>query len=372
MAGHTSTRTKSPGRIRVWAGAGLVLLAASLLLASGCGKKEEQGAPEKTVNVKVWTVEKKSVRPFIETIGSLTASEEVSVSSEVDGLLKGVPVDEGTPVSRGMVLARVDSTDYRLVEDNAEAALKQAEAALANIRAEFGRKEALFNEELVTRQQFDDVTLRRTVAERDLDRARVVLSLAKEKLGKTSVLSPLQGMVKEKRVSAGDFARAGMPLMTIVRVDPLKLSFTIAEKDVSQLKAGQDVTFSVDPYPGREFPGRVSLVYPSLDERTRSLRAEALVPNGSFELKPGFFARVKIFTGPSREAVVVPATSILYEGTRVRAFLQEGNAARERPLKLGAKYGELVEVREGLTGGEKLIVVGQNNLVGGVKVHAVQ
>ena len=372
MAGHTSARTGRFGRSGARAKTALVLLAVSLLLVSGCGKKEAQGAPEKTVNVKVWTVEKKPVRPFIETIGSLTASEEVSVPSEVDGVLRAVPVDEGTPVSRGTVLARVDSTDYRLVEDNAKAALKQAEAALANIRAEFGRKEALFREELLTRQQFDDVTLRKTVAERDLDRARVVLSLAREKLGKTSVLSPLQGMVKEKGVSAGDFARAGMPLMTIVRVDPLKLSFTIAEKDVSQLRAGQDVTFSVDPYPGREFSGRVSIVYPSLDERTRSLRAEALVSNGAFELKPGFFARVKIFTGETREAVVVPATSILYEGTRVRVFLREGNAARERSVKLGAKYGELVEVLEGLRGGENLIVVGQNNLVGGVKVHAVQ
>ena len=103
-----------------------------------------------------------------------------------------------------------------------------------------------------------------------------------------------------------------------------------------------------------------------------ALKVEAVVPNGSFELKPGFFARVKIFTGSSKQAVVVPATSMLYEGTRVKVFLQEGALAQERAVKLGAKYGEMVEVLEGLSGGEKLVVVGQNNLTAGMKINVVK
>jgi multidrug efflux pump subunit AcrA (membrane-fusion protein) len=97
-----------------------------------------------------------------------------------------------------------------------------------------------------------------------------------------------------------------------------------------------------------------------------------VVGNAAFELKPGFFARVKIYTGSLKEAVVVPATSILYEGTRVKAFVQEGNTARERTLTIGGKYGEFVEVTEGVSVGEKLIVVGQNNLTNGVKINVVK
>jgi membrane fusion protein, multidrug efflux system len=361
-----------PGRAGAWVRAGLVILAAVGLLLSGCGNAEEKTRPEKKVNVKVWAVEKRSVRPYVETIGNLAANDEVTVAAEVDGILREVPVDEGALVAKGTILARVDGTDYRLGADNAEAALKQAEAALANVRVEYARKEALLKEELVTRQQFDDVSLRRTMAERDLDRARVSLSLARQKLSKTVVVSPIKGAVRVKQVAAGDFARTSQPLMTVVQVDPLKLSFTIPEKDVSLLKTGQDVSFSVDTFPGREFSGRVSAINPSLDERTRSLKAEAVVPNGPGELKPGFFARVKVFTSASKQALLVPSNAIQYEGTHVKVFLDDGGKAREQAVKLGAKYGDMVEVIEGLAGGEKLIVVGQNNLTSGMKINVIQ
>jgi len=89
-------------------------------------------------------------------------------------------------------------------------------------------------------------------------------------------------------------------------------------------------------------------------------------------LKPGFFARVKVYTSKPKEAIVIPATSVLYEGTTVRVFLGDGKTARERPIKIGEKYGDMIEVTEGLFGGESLIVVGQNNLTDGVRINVVK
>jgi membrane fusion protein (multidrug efflux system) len=353
----------------------ILLLAAAVCIAaagSGCSKKQDQVKAEKVVNVKVATTEKQSVRPYIEAVGSLKPNDEVTISSEVDGILKAIKVNEGSQVTGGMPLAVVNDLDYRLAVDNAEAALKQAEAGLSNTKMEYERKTALFKEELVTKQQYDDVSTRLTIASRDIDRARSSLSLAREKLRKTAVCSPMVGMVKEKMVAAGDFARAGTPLMRIVQIDPLKLSFTVAEKDIGALKAGQDVIFTSDPFPGKEFTGRLTTIYPSLDERSRTLQVEAVVKNPSLQLKPGLFARVKLYTGAPKEAVLVPVTSILYEGSKVKVFLMEGDKAREQSLKIGGKYGEMMEVVEGLNGGEQLIVVGQNNLVDGVKVHAIK
>ncbi len=371
-----SSRRVSPGH-----GVGLgktgfmVLMVAALCIAiasPGCARKDEAVMSEKMNNVKVWPVEKRSVQPYLDSIGSLYPDEEVTVSSEADGMLRAVYVDEGTPVSRGTVLAKVDDTDYRLNVSTAEALVKQAEAGLLNLKVEHRRKEALYKEELVTLQQFDDISTRLAVETQELQRAQVALSLARQRLHKTTVCSPIQGIVKLKMVSAGDFVRTSMPVMTIVRINPLKLSFSVTEKDVGLLKVGQDIVFTVDTFPGREFKGTLKVIYPSLDERTRTLRAEALVENPTLELKPGFFARVKVYTSSPREAVVVPATSLLYEGTKVKAFLQEGDRARERSLRIGSKYGEMVEVLEGLTGGEKLIVVGQNNLADGMKIHVVR
>jgi len=375
MAGQ-KTPARGPRRCGDRAGTGFILFIAAALylafLSTGCAKKEDTVKAEKVSSVKVWPVEKKTVRPSIDTIGSLMPNEEVIISSEVDGILKDIRVDEGTPVEKGTVLARVDDTDYRLAVDTAEAVLRQAEANFMNLTAEKKRKEALFKEELVTSQQFDDVSTRLTVAARELDRAKFALSLSKDRLGKSTISSPIKGIVKERKVTAGDFIRAGMPILTIVQIDPLKLSFTITEKDVGALKVGQDVVFMVDPYPGREFNGSLSIIYPSLDERTRSLKAEALVGNPSLELKPGFFARVKVYTSKPKEAIVIPATSVLYEGTTVRVFLGDGKTARERPIKIGEKYGDMIEVTEGLFGGESLIVVGQNNLTDGVRINVVK
>jgi membrane fusion protein (multidrug efflux system) len=338
----------------------------------GCKGNEAKNVEERVMNVKVWNAENQSLRPFIETIGTLKPYEEVILSSEVDGIVKIIRVVEGSWVSKGMVVAEINETDYRLEVQKSQAALRQSEASLANAKLEFERKAALYKEELVTKQQYDDISARLAVAEGDLDRAKATLELAREKLAKTKIYSPLRGLVKEKKVNVGDYVRNGTPLLWIIQSDPIKLSFTVPEKEVRKLRAGQDVSLKVDTYPGKEFKGRVSTIYPSLDERTRSLQVEALVPNHDNSLKPGLFAKVTLYTGEAKDVVVVPVTAILYDNTKIKIFVAEGDRARERLVKVGSKYGEYMEITEGLQKGEMVVVVGQNNLSEGVKIHVAR
>lgn len=350
----------------------IAVLVGVAALGFGCQKKAAPAKAEKVSNVKVWTIAQQTVQPYVEAIGSLKPNDEVIISPEVDGILKTIRVDEGSTVSAGMVLAEIKDTDYRLAVDQAQAALRQAEASLANTKLEYQRKESLLKEDLVTKQQFDDVSTRLTIATQDLDRAKAGLSLARERLGKTIIRSPLTGVVRQKMATAGDFVRASAPILAVIQNDPLKLNFSVSEKDIGALKPGQDVVFTVDSFPSREFTGKLNILYPSLDERSRTLPVEALVPNADRFLRPGLFARVKVYIAAPRQAVVVPITAILYEGTRIRAFVLEGDKARERALKVGDKYGEVLEVLDGVRAGEQLIVVGQNQIVDGTKVHAVR
>ena len=349
-----------------------LFLAFLVFLPIGCQKSEVKAAKERIMNVRVLPVEARSFQPFVETVGSLAPDEQVLTSSEVDGILRSVRVDEGTAVGRGMVLAEIDDTDYRLDLLRSQAALKQAEATLENTRVEQQRKASLYKEELVTKQQFDDVSTRLALAEAEKDRARATLALTEQRLSKTHIRATLAGFVKEKRVSAGDFVRGGVPLFTIIRTDPLKLNFTVTEKDLGKLHIGQAISFRVDAFPEREFTGRLSLIYPSLEERTRTLAVEALVPNPGHHLKPGLFARVTLYTGPARDTVVAPVTAILYDDSRTRVFVVEGDKAKQREVKIGNKLDELVEITEGLKIGEQLVVVGQNNLAEGVKVNVAR
>lgn len=350
----------------------LLLILCMTLVFTGCGRKEEKTIKEKVVNVRAGLVEKQSLKPFVQSVGTLKPDEEVIVSSEIDGILRGLKVQEGSAVSKGMLLAQINDIDYRLEVNRAEAALRQAKASLANAKVEFERKEALYREDLVTRQQYDDVVARRILAEGEVERAAGSLDLAREKLARTRIHAPMGGIVKEKKVTPGDYIRNGTALLVIVRNNPIKLSFTVTERDAASLKIGQECLFKVDSLPDREFKGKLNVIYPSLEERTRTLQAEAQVPNPQMALKPGLFARVTLYTGPPSDKVVIPVTALLYEGSKIKVFVIEGGKAREQFVKTGAKYGETMEITEGLKGGEQLVVVGQNNLAQGVKINVAR
>jgi membrane fusion protein (multidrug efflux system) len=376
MFGRTSSLTgeirSDRQRIRTGSVVMAILLVAAISLSIGCKKQEQKVVKERAVNVRVWTAETRSLRPFVESIGTLKPYDEVSVSSEVDGILKSIQVDEGSPVSRGQLIAEIKETDYRLAGEQMNAALKQAQASLDNSKLEYQRKEALYREELVTKQQFDDIAARLALAQGDVDRAKAGLDLAKEKLTKTKIFVPMAGIVKEKKVTAGDYIRNGTLLISVIRTDLLKLVFSVSEKDVGRLRMGQDVVFVVDAFPGREFRGRVKTIYPSLEEKTRSLQVEAVVANADQTLKPGLFARVTLYTGMAKGTVVAPITALLYDNSTTKLFVVEADKAKERKVKIGRKYGEFMEIVEGLKEKEIVVTVGQNNLMEGVLVNVAR
>ncbi|MEN6374623.1 MAG: efflux RND transporter periplasmic adaptor subunit [Smithella sp.] len=342
-----------------------------MLVCIACGK-EKKVERERIVNVKIALAEKKQIRPYLETTGTLKAEEEVTVSSEVDGIVRKITVEEGSRIQPGTLLAVVNDIDYSLESKRSEAALRQSEASLVNARAEFSRKRSLYEEELITKQQFDDVSTKLALAQAEVERAKATLGASREKLARTKIYSPLAGAVKEKKISVGDYVRNGTPLFQLIKIDSLKLNFTISEKDVAALKIGQEVAFNVDAFAGRQFRGRLSLLYPNVEEKTRTLQAEAIVSNTDHMLKPGYFARTQIFTQAARDAVVIPLTALLYDGPKVSVFVVNSNKAHERIIKIGNKYGESVEVVEGLQEQEQVVVVGQNNLSEGVKVNVAR
>jgi multidrug efflux pump subunit AcrA (membrane-fusion protein) len=346
------------------------------------------------------------------------------VSTEVDGILSDLKADEGTRVSKGMLLARIDDADYLLEARRAEAAVEAADSRLQQLvagarpqekqlakaevdqsladmekrKADRERARQLFEGKYISAQDWDaartayevSVATHRKARENyalvnegprqeeiaqaraQLDQARAALSLARQRLGKTRIFSPLAGVVRVKKTARGELVRNGSPLYTIIQSNPLKLRFTLAEKDVGRVKTSQEVFLRVDAFPDREFKGNVSIIYPSLEEKTRTLLVEALVPNPEESLKAGLFAKVTLFTGPARETVVVPVTALLYEEARIKVFVEEGGRAREKPIQAGSKYGEWTEVTGGLMAGEKVVVAGQQNLSEGVKVHVAR
>lgn len=396
-----------------------------LLFLNACDKGSAKPvAEERSYNVQVRAAEKKLLRPFIEAIGSLNPYDEVIVSTEIDGRLKDLLVEEGSKVSKGMLLARIDDTDYALEVARAESVVQAADARLQQLlagarpqeiqlakaevdqtladlekrKADLARAKGLFEKNYISAQEWDSARTAYEVsvsthqkakenyalvvegprkeeiasARAQLEQSKAALALARQKLGKTQILSPLSGFVRLKKASKGEFLKSGSPLVVIIQSNPIKIRFSVTEKDVGKIKIDQEVSLRVEAFAGKEFQGKVSTIYPSLDEKTRTLLVEALAPNPDGALKPGLFARVTLYTGRAKETVVVPVTALLYEETKVKVFVEEGGRAKEKFLKLGGKYGDVMEVLEGLREGEKVVVGGQQDLSEGVKLHVAR
>ena len=398
---------------------------AVLLLLPACEKASSKPAVEERVyNVQIQEAGKKLLRPFVEAIGTLNPYDDITVSTEVDGLLRDLFVDEGTKVTKGMLLAAIDDPDYAIEVKRAGGVVEAAGSRLQQLvtgarpqeiqlakaevdqtladmekrKADRERAKALYEKKYISAQEWDATRTTYEVAvayhkkarenyalvvegprqeeitsaRAQLDQAQSALSLARQKLAKTKIFSPLGGIVRVRKVSKGEFLKNGSPLFVIIQSHPIKLRFTLAEKDVGRVRADQDVYLRVEAFPGREFQGKVRTIYPSLEEKTRTLLVEALVPNPEGLLKPGFFAKVILYTGQGRETVVIPITALLYEEARVKVFVEEGGRAKEKFVKLGSKYGEVMEIVEGLQTGEKVVVAGQQNLSEGVKLNVAR
>jgi multidrug efflux pump subunit AcrA (membrane-fusion protein) len=392
---------------------------------NSCEKADTKpAAEEKTYNVQVKAAEKKPLQPFVEAIGTLYPNDEVTVSTEVDGILSDLKAEEGTRVSKGMLLAQIDDTDYLLEVKRAEATVEAADSRLQQLvtgarpqevqlakaemdqsladlekrKADRERAKKLFDGQYISAQDWDAARTAYEVAvathqkakenlglvtegprkeeiaaaRAQLDQSKAALSLARQKLGKTKVSSPLAGVVRLKRVSKGEFVKNGNPLFTIIQSNPLKLRFTLSEKDVGKVKPSQEVLLRVDAFADKEFKGKVTTIFPSLEEKTRTLMVEALVPNPEESLKAGLFTKVILYTGSPQETVVIPITALLYEEAKIKVFVEDGGRAKEKSISIGGKYGELMEIAEGLKEGEKVVVAGQQNLSEGVKVHVAR
>jgi membrane fusion protein (multidrug efflux system) len=184
------------------------------------------------------------------------------------------------------------------------------------------------------------------------------------------VRAPFGGVVGERLVSVGDYVTRGTKVVSILRVDPLRVELTVPEQYVAAVAAGRAVTFEVDAYPGETFTGQLRFVSPSVTAETRALKIEAVVPNPNHRLKPGFFATARIEQAARQPAILVPAAAVRTVAGTARVFVIAEGRAEERVVMTGQAVGDLVEISSGLKAGERVAASGVDQLVDGVRVQA--
>jgi len=385
-----------------------------VLLASCSSKSKESSAradaksePAAAIQVSTAPVVERSTNRGVEVVGSLEAQDQVTVSSQGSGNLESISVDLGSPVSRGQVIARIDQRELKLKRDQAEAALHQAEAKLGitrdgkidpqkqpdvrqavagleRARYDLTAAKKLFDAGTISNQQYD--VYQKTVEQAEaryqaslenvrnlegiIEEKRAALDLTKKQLADSEIISPITGVVKEKTASRGEYLQPGKPVVTIVQINPLRLRLEVPETFAASIARGQVVTLKVDSFADREFKGVIKRINPSMDEKSRSLIAEAEVANPNALLRPGMFARSQIVSNSKTMALMVPEKAVVSLAGVTKIFVLEGAVAVERIVKLGARDGSLVEILEGVKAGERVITSNAEQLHDGSAVAA--
>jgi RND family efflux transporter MFP subunit len=369
------------------------------------GRAGDNRAPRK---VKITAV---AETPFGETVtanGTLAAFDQTTVSVKVPGRVRTISVDLGSVVRRGQVIAQVDSQDYHLRVQQAEAALAQARARLgltpqgnddridpeqtSTVRqaravydeARFNRDRAarLVEQGVIAKAEFDSANAAFKVAEgryQDayeevrnrqgmLAQRKSELDLARQQLKDTSVVAPLDGIVQEKLASVGEYMAAGAPLVNIVKMDPLRLRAEVPERESRSVRTGQDVRVSVEG-DTNVYLGKIMRLSPVIAEQNRMLVVEADVRNNG-TLRPGSFAHAEIVTNDAKMAVTVPNNAIVTFAGIEKVILVQNGKALERPITTGRRGSEFTEIVAGVNVGEK-VIVDPGNLQSGQAVEVV-
>lgn len=371
---------------------------ATLGFATNGGAAKDAAAPRcETVPVEVM-----QRSDTLRLTGSLIADERSSVASNTSGIASEVFVDRGSIVKKGDVLVQIDPTDAKnklaeglaLIdelkarlglgdnfdafdpEDQPEVRLAKASADLAT--SNFKRAKDMYTKKVISTEAYDQS---RTECELALQRYRqslfqikqvyqacktamTKLAILEKAVADTTIRAPFDGWVAEKLVAVGEQISSGMQatkVVTLVRIDPLRLALTVSQQDIGCIQAGQAVRFHVDSFPDQLFTGTVQFIAPVVTNDTRSMVVEAVVPNPNGVLRPGLFATAELELAKKGADVFVPLSAVQKTGDVARVFVVRDGMAREQVVALGDTVKGKIQVKSGLT--DKDVLVANPDLV---------
>ena len=404
----------------------IVLLVVTGVFVASCGgskanvRKEETAANQPVaIDVTTAAAVKRELPRFFEASGSLAGDQQTDVAPQTSGKVVAVGVDIGSPVRRGQMLVQLDDSELKLRVDQAVAQLGQAKAAVRQAEEKIGlrsgqafdpnrvaevaaakvaldlaqknlvRAEKLIESGDVSRSFYDEQRSRRDqlkeqydvavaqarqnyagvdVSRTNVANAEAQLALARKNLSYAVIPAPIDGFVTERTADVGEYVSPQQKVVTIVRINPLRIRIDIPEQAIPEVKVGQSVSITTSAWPDRNFSGRVARIAPNVSATSRTLTVEAEIENSSGALKPGQFATVRILQERAEPAVLVPARAVVTEAGVSRLYVIKDGHAEQRVVQTGQTEGDLIEIRSGVAADEQVATSNVEQLSDGVGV----
>jgi len=330
------------------------------------GDEEEPALPVEVVEASYGNVEL-----TISFTGVLEPEMSVNVVHKTGGKVAEVRVKDGSQVRSGDVLIRLDAAEISAQVAQAEAALLMAQVQFETAAQALEDTRALYEEEIVSRQQFEQAETQYKVAEAQLAQAEAALQLARTYLDDTVITAPIGGTISGLSVNPGEIIAPGVPVAIINKMDTMEVSVQLTEKDVGRIAVGQEVGIEISAVSSELLEGEVTSISPVADPRTKTYEMKAALPNKGGRLKAGMTATIHAVVAAEKETVIVPVDAVLTQQGEKVVYIVENGVAYCRPVTLGLENGSEVSVLEGLSPGEQVVVKGQHYLQDGGKVAVV-
>jgi membrane fusion protein, multidrug efflux system len=309
------------------------------------------------------------------SIGTLIASQGVDVTSQVAGIVTEVLIESGTEVEHGARLVQLDTSVE--VADLASAVATHREAEVA-----FARQADLMNKKVTSEANLDTARAKQETAQAAVKRIEAVIA-------QKAITAPFSGRVGIRKVEKGQYVSAGMALVSLQALDPIRADFPMPEQHIGKLRVGEPIELSVDAYRGEVFKGEIQSLDARVAQDTRTLLVRAILPNKQRKLLPGMFANVTVLVGQPADVVTVPRTAVTYSlyGDSVyvaKSASGTGDAksvgapaagepaemvAERRFVRTGQARDDRVAITFGLGAGELVVTTGQLKLNPGAAIH---
>jgi membrane fusion protein (multidrug efflux system) len=330
------------------------------LTVTNCSDQNAEGGqfvmPPMPVEVASVTEQKMSDK--FNAVGTIVAIEEITVVSEIDGVIIEIPFEEGGYVQRGQLITKLDDSQLG-------AELIRAEAFFTQSQTTYNRIKTVVEQKAGTQQDLDDALASLKVAEANL-------KLAQTRFDKTRIVAPFNGLIGSRKVSVGTFLRAGDAITELANLNEIRVSFSAPERYLAQLKRGAEVIVSSPVYPGHEVIGKIMAIEPVLESDTRTAQITARVKNPGQKFRSGMSANVSVILNERPEALTIPTEAVFANGNQSFVYMvNPDSTVMPVPVILGLQLADVVEVTSGLEKGMQIVTAGHQKLFPGAKVLPV-
>jgi membrane fusion protein (multidrug efflux system) len=364
----------------------LPLIFVAAIGLSGCEREKAPPLAAAAPQVIVATVEARDVPIIDEWIGRLDGSANVDIRARVQGYIQEVAFNEGTVVKEGDLLVRIDPRPFEAATAQAKAELAQAIAAQNKAELDEQRQKQLLDRKITSQQDYDNAVQANLGAKAAVESARAALAQAELNLGFATISSPIEGIVGRTEFNVGDFVAAGgagTPVTTVSTVDPIKLVFSVSEKDYLQVADRiaeilakpldqRDATGELIRADGKVHPnkGRFLAADREVDAKTGTIRISAIFPNPGNILRPGQYARVRVKIEERAGALLIPQRAVQeLQGRNFVWVVDNANKVSQRKVTVGPRFGSDWLIEDGLKPGERIVVEGLQKVRDGVTVQ---